>query len=473
MQFKLSLVAASLLATLTLTGCNDDSSSTPTTPDVENPSPETGNPDTGKPDTGNPTPDNNAITIKAIDGYLANAEICIDRNNNNACDTDEKLTVKTDKNGEAKISKEDAKFNIIVSAKASVTSDSDKSGKLGNDFQYIVSASNNIENKTISVTPFTTMAHTKDITLEALASELDLPLNTIAGDYVAQKESDDNAQKVHAIARSITTTLPTTIASIDADKLVKTTTDISKILDEKINNKENLNNINIEFDEKGQAVSKEIYTTASYFAAGEEMWAVRLNKAFATQEGIDHAKVISAHTLEMTRYNTGKTSTGEFTINGDAIVSDGEADTFIYMTYDVSLAVPQNDGDLILWSKKDLRNKEAVYAETFANKTFFYISDDSTSDNPDPMMAKMTFTNNTVIITEEGESMEPLSWKINGENLFIDFPEGDKDMNFKIMAKDRNLLITEDSTVKNMFGMFVANEGLAKDLLTKWKASSN
>ncbi|WP_318471381.1 chromosome partitioning protein ParA [Photobacterium leiognathi] len=44
MQFKLSLVAASLLATLTLTGCNDDSSSAPTTPDVENPSPETGNP---------------------------------------------------------------------------------------------------------------------------------------------------------------------------------------------------------------------------------------------------------------------------------------------------------------------------------------------------------------------------------------------------------------------------------------------
>ncbi|PSV20096.1 hypothetical protein C0W44_13895 [Photobacterium leiognathi subsp. mandapamensis] len=462
MQFKLSLVAASLLATLTLTGCNDDSSSTTTQPEIEKPSPE----------TGTPTPDNSAITIKAIDGYLANAEICIDRNNNNACDTDEKLTVKTDKNGEAKISKADAKFNIIVSAKASVTSDSDKSGKLGNDFQYIVSASDNAENKTISVTPFTTMAHTKNITLEALASELNLPLNTIAGDYVAQKENDENAQKVHAIARSITTTLPTTIAAINADKLVKTTADISKILDDKINNKEDLNNINIEFDEKGQAVSKEIYTTASYFAVGEEMWAVSLNKAYATEEGIDYAKVIFANTLEMTRYNTNETSTGEFTINGDAIVSDGEADTFIYMTHDVSLAVPQNDGDLILWSKKDLRDKEAVYAETFANKTFFYIADDSTSYNPDPMMAKMHFNADKVTIEEAGESME-LSWAIQGENLFIDFPEGDNDMNFKIIAKDRNLLITEDSTVKNMFGMFVANEALAKDLLTKWKASSN
>ncbi|KPA53448.1 hypothetical protein VT25_06250 [Photobacterium leiognathi subsp. mandapamensis] len=462
MQFKLSLVAASLLATLTLTGCNDDSSSTTTQPEIEKPSPE----------TGTPTPDNSAITIKAIDGYLANAEICIDRNNNNACDTDEKLTVKTDKNGEAKISKADAKFNIIVSAKASVTSDSDKSGKLGNDFQYIVSASDNAENKTISVTPFTTMAHTKNITLEALASELNLPLNTIAGDYIAQKENDESAQKVHAIARSITTTLPTTIAAINADKLVKTTADISKILDDKINNKEDLNNINIEFDEKGQAVSKEIYTTASYFAVDEEMWAVSLNKAYATEEGIDYAKVISANTLEMTRYNTSETSTGEFTINGDAIVSDGEADTFIYMTHDVSLAVPQNDGDLILWSKKDLRDKEAVYAETFANKTFFYIADDSTSYNPDPMMAKMHFNADKVTIEEAGESME-LSWAIQGENLFIDFPEDDNDMNFKIIAKDRNLLITADSTVKNMFGMFVANEALAKDLLTKWKASSN
>ncbi|WP_154139729.1 hypothetical protein [Photobacterium damselae] len=455
MKFNKTLIATSLLAALALSGCNNDSSSTTT------------------------ASDNNAITIKAIDGYLENAEICIDRNNNNACDTNEKLTVKTDKNGEAKISKEDAKFNIIVSAKASVTSDSDKSGKLGNDFQYIVSANDNAENKTISVTPFTTMAHTKDITLEALASELNLPLDTIAGDYVAQKENDENAQKVHAIARSITTTLPTTIAAIDADKLVQTTADISKILDEKINNKEDLNNINIEFDEKGQAVSKEIYTTESYFAANEEMWAVSLNKAFATEEGIDHAKVISANTLEMTRYNTGEISTGEFTINGDTFVSDGEADTFIYMTHDVSLAVPQNDGDLILWSKKDLRNNEKVYSETFANKTFFYIADDSTNYNPDPMMAEMKFSPlaengiGTVTITEDGESMEPLSWKINGEHLFIDFPEGDNDMNFKIIAKDRNLLITEDSTVKNMFGMFVANEALAKDLLTKWKASSN
>ncbi|ENX3947540.1 hypothetical protein ACFO1C_002884 [Photobacterium damselae] len=448
MKFNKTLIATSLLAALALSGCNNDSSSTTT------------------------ASDNNAITIKAIDGYLENAEVCIDRNNNNACDTNEKLTVKTDKNGEAKISKEDAKFNIIVSAKASVTSDSDKSGKLGNDFQYIVSASDNTENKTISVTPFTTMAHTKDITLEALASELNLPLDTIAGDYVAQKENDENAQKVHAIARSITTTLPTTIAAIDADKLVQTTADISKILDEKINNKEDLNNINIEFDEKGQAVSKEIYTTESYFAANEEMWAVSLNKAFATEEGIDHAKVISANTLEMTRYNTGETSTGEFTINGDTFVSDGEADTFIYMTHDVSLAVPQNDGDLILWSKKDLRNNEKVYGETFANKTFFYIADDSTSHNPDPMMAKMHFNADKVTIEEAGESME-LSWAIQGENLFIDFPEGDNDMNFKIIAKDRNLLITEDSTVKNMFGMFVANEALAKDLLTKWKASSN
>ncbi|KJG15613.1 hypothetical protein [Photobacterium angustum] len=464
MNFKISFITASLFAALSLSGCNGGSSSTSTSPVDKKPSPDKETPDTSKPDTG-------TVTIQAIDGYLANAEICIDRNNNSSCDTDEKLTIKTDKNGKAVISKKDAKFNIIVSAKASFTSDSDKSGKLGNDFQYIASASDNVENKTISVTPFTTMAHAKNTTLEALASELNLPLNTIAGDYVAQKESDDNTQKVHAIARSITTTLPTTIAAIDADKLVKTTTDISKILDEKINNKEDLNTINIEFDEKGQAVSKEIYTTASYFAVNEEMWALNLNKAYATLEGIDYVKVISANTLEMTRYNTGKTSTGEFTINGDVFLSDGEADTFIYMTQDVSLAVPQNDGDLIVWSKKDLRNKEAVYAETFANKTFFFIADDSTNYTPDPMFATMRFTTDKVTIEENGESME-LSWAIQNDNLFIDFPDGDNDMNFKIIAKDRNLLITEDSTVKNMFGMFASNEAFARDLLTKWKASS-
>ncbi|KJG00385.1 hypothetical protein [Photobacterium angustum] len=463
MNFKISFITASLFAALSLSGCNGGSSSTSTSPVDKKPSPDKETPDTSKPDTG-------TVTIQAIDGYLANAEICIDRNNNSSCDTDEKLTIKTDKNGKAVISKKDSKFNIIVSAKASFTSDSDKSGKLGNDFQYIASASDNVENKTISVTPFTTMAHAKNTTLEALASELNLPINSIAGDYVAKKESDENAQKVHAIARSITTTLPTTISAIDADKLVKTTADISKILDEKINNKEDLNNINIEFDEKGQAVSKAIYTTASYFAVNEEMWTVSLNKAYATQEGIVKAFVYTPDHMLMSRYD-GKQSTVPFTINGDAIVSDGEADTFIYMTQDVSLAVPQNDGDLILWSKKDLRQKEAVYAETFANKTFFYISDDSTSNNPDPVMAKMHFSKDKVTIEEAGESME-LGWAIQGENLFIDFPDGDNDMNFKIIAKDRNLLITEDSTVKNMFGMFASNEAFARDLLTKWKVSS-
>ena len=92
MNFKISFITASLFAALSLSGCNGGSSSTSTSPVDKKPSPDKETPDTSKPDTG-------TITIQAIDGYLANAEICIDRNNNSSCDTDEKLTIKTDKNG--------------------------------------------------------------------------------------------------------------------------------------------------------------------------------------------------------------------------------------------------------------------------------------------------------------------------------------------------------------------------------------
>lgn len=447
MNFKTSVLAASVA--LILAGCGSDDSVAPS---------------------------NSNITVKAIDGYLANAEVCIDRNDNGSCESDEILKTPTNTKGEIQITKADAVYNIIVTAKASVTSDSDKGGKLGNDFQYIVKSNSDVyENSTINVTPFTTLAYVSDKTLEEVAAELSLSVEAISGDYVSMKQDNENidASKVHAIARSVTTALPAQVKNIEQSTLQASVVAITDKVESIVNTGQDLNKINIELNEKGQAVSKPIYTLESYFSVGEEMWSTSLNKAYATYEGIDHATVTAKGEMTTLRYNSGEEEVFSFGIDGDDLTGEdgGERDTFIYLSHDVSIAVPNSAGDMILWSKKDIRTQEDVFSETFAGKTFYFISDDSTTNEPDPMMAKMVFSDSEVIITENGESMEPLQWQITNEgSLLIDFPTKDNDMNFKIMAKDRNIMVTKDMSVDGMFGLFITNESLANSLMQKWTA---
>ncbi|MGF1769067.1 hypothetical protein L4D06_17025 [Enterovibrio makurazakiensis] len=446
MNFKTSLLAASVA--LVLAGCGSDDSTNTTTP--------------------------SSITVKAIDGYLANAEVCVDRNDNGSCESEEVLNTLTNAEGEVQITKADVAHNIIVTAKASITSDSDKGGKLGNDFQYIVNANANISNgSTINVTPFTTLAYVNDMTLEEVAADLNLPIDAISGDYVsmAQDTENEDATKVHAVARSVTGTLPAEVKIVEKEALNASVATITEKVESIINAGENLDKVNIELDEKGQAVTKPIYTLDSYFSVGEKMWSTSLNKAYATYEGIDHTVITTPNKMTTLRYNTGEEEIFEFNIEGDDLTGDegNERDTFIYLSHDVSIAVPHSAGDMILWSKKDIRNQDNVYNETFSGKTFFFISDDSTTNAPDPMMAKMVFGDSEVVISEDGETMLPLTWEITAEgSLLIDFPEGDNDMNFKVIAKDRNIMVTEDMTVNNMFGLFITNESMANSLMKKW-----
>ena len=463
MQFKLSLLTGSLLAALTLTGCGGSDSDTPA-----------------------PTP-KETVTIKAIDGYLENAEVCIDKNDNAVCDNGETFKTQTNAKGEVTIDIADAKHNIIITAKGGHTSDSDRSGFLANDYQYIIKANSEVTaNSIIAVTPFTTLAYKNNKTIEEIATDLNIQATVISGDYVAEKQGDnkEEATKAHALARSITTTLPPRIDTINTSELNKSVKAINDKITELENTNTDLDSITIEISDNGTAESTTTYTLSKYFAFSEEvsphntrMQMISLNKAYADEEGLSYVYVTKANEIQIAQLNNqNESSTHQFKIEGNDLITsengtEKSKDTFIYLSHDVSLAVPKNDGDLILWTKGDLESPQAINKETFVDKTLYFISDDSTNTNAEPIIAEMTFAKDKVTIIETGNEDMIRPWSIDDNgNLFIDFPDGDKDMNFKVITKDRNIMVTEDQNHKNMFGMFLSNENMATILMQKWAA---
>ncbi|WP_318466736.1 hypothetical protein [Photobacterium leiognathi] len=185
MQFKLSLVAASLLTTLTLTGCNDDSSSTTTAPETK--------------------------AITAIDGYLVSAKVSVDTNNDNQCD---KELGKTIANGKFNLPKQYESNKLCVDAIAKETQDEDR-GLVVKPFSLHAPAGSDV------VTPLTnlvaqSMAKDSDLSLEDAQTKVIETLNNnglsvskedVFGDYVANKNNEDKAlvsSQLLVIAESLT-----------------------------------------------------------------------------------------------------------------------------------------------------------------------------------------------------------------------------------------------------------------------------
>ncbi|MEI8599417.1 hypothetical protein P4S64_22410 [Vibrio sp. M60_M31a] len=145
---KLSLLAASVA--IALTGCGGS---------------EGGSSDSGTP----PTP--GGLIITAIDGYLQNAEVWVDKDGNlsNGCEfnTDEV----TDENGQATISKADyAGMDVCIKAIAGKTIDKDR-GIVASDFEL---ASPSSDGDQVIVNPMTNMVIEKVKTQLASDSALDV-----------------------------------------------------------------------------------------------------------------------------------------------------------------------------------------------------------------------------------------------------------------------------------------------------------
>ncbi len=243
--YKHSLIASALA--MALTGCGSDSSNS----------------------------NNNSTTITAIDGYLYNAEVYVDRNENGVADTDEKIGT-TAQDGTFAISEKDAQYDRIIRAIAGITSDSDVGGTVLYTYEMISKADSDI------VTPFTTLAHINKMTMTDLASRLNLDEALISSDYVAQKQGSTDAQKVHLIARSAAATLSDTY--LEADKLLDTAT---KIADEVANIADDeLDNTLLVVDKDGNVAKDTMRPTIEQFMTNKTYYSFSLNRFWRSEDGV-------------------------------------------------------------------------------------------------------------------------------------------------------------------------------------------
>lgn len=148
----------------------------------------------------------------AIDGYLRNARVCLDVNDNLVCDSADGAIVLTDEQGRytLPVNEEEAKeHNIIVQAVANQTIDMDTPDTpISSSFTYMSEAKNGAVVSPIS-TMVTSVAAEKNITIAEAEKQVSVSIgissDVFNSDFVASTEVE--AQQVHALARGLTQVL--------------------------------------------------------------------------------------------------------------------------------------------------------------------------------------------------------------------------------------------------------------------------
>ena len=466
MQFKLSLLTGSLLAALTLTGCGGGDSDTPV------------------------TPNENTKTITVIDGYLTNAEVCVDKNDNKQCDDGESIGL-TNEKGQLEISQEQAAYPLLAKAVAGKTQDSDSIGYVANS--YTMGASKNMD----VITPFTTMAHHGDISIDELAIQLNLDSKTISGDYVADKATNEAAIKAHLIARSLTSALPEDLTLLNKEQITKVVIAAQKT----INNHENngtlneLDDVRVVIDEVGNIEEQQLVNNLHLYLTSKDAWFLgSMNQGYISNEGIQKAVYTTDGNSEWFDKNGTSSGIKPFKVQGNHFIEEdgSEGDEFIFTSPNLALTVASGEGnDLLFWTPEKLDDSftpEKLTTKQFENKTWFYVGDDSTTHNPKPMMAEMKFSPlaangiGTLTISENGESFD-ITWQLKDKTtefgshnvLSLDFPEGDKDMDMDMdmdimpVTYGNGLMLVSDlARDSELFNLFIDSKEQAETIIQKW-----
>ncbi|PJC87715.1 hypothetical protein CSW98_00885 [Vibrio sp. HA2012] len=146
-----------------------------------------------------------AYSAQAIDGYLINAEVYLDVNENDTIDAGDIQLENTGTDGSVAIDAEGSQYPIIVRAVAGSTYDSDTAGLVKETFEMYADAGSSV------ISPFTTIVHTSDLTLSDLAAELGVDEELLSGNYL--EDTSTTADAVHLTARSITSVLKEALSS--------------------------------------------------------------------------------------------------------------------------------------------------------------------------------------------------------------------------------------------------------------------
>ena len=418
-------------------------------------------------------------TIKAIDGYLANASVYIDRNSNNIADENEFVGV-TSERGELTVNSSQLTHPIIIKAIAGQTYDLDKGGRLTQSYELMADTSTTI------ITPFTTLAKINDITMETLAAQLGYDTALINSDYVKAKETNATAEQVHLLARSSMTTLNDTVVNSIKNKQVITqgVTTINNKVDELVNAGNNLNDIVI--DASGN--STPMPPTLTRYLADTTLYQFSTNE-FWFEHDLYSKMVFKDNTL------TATTSQGEhiadlpINITNNTYTAKGTEleEEFIYFSHDFSLIVT-SDGAMdfattdasIIDDNTNTVNFNFIPATTsmFQGKDIYWLIDDA-ENSPTANVSLIEFSFDEIGDTGRyvnGNIKGGFSWYINADNQLTIVRDSEaKDWIFQPVMTNDDMIVSvmrhaplEAHKYSRIPMFLINNKDLAESLKQEW-----
>ncbi|MEJ2764403.1 hypothetical protein VV869_10660 [Photobacterium sp. MCCC 1A19761] len=344
--------------------------------------------------------DNAAPKVTVIDGYLSDARVCVDRNQNRSCDADEWLAAATDAQGQVQLAEADSQYGVIAQISAGETRDSDRIGYVATSYQLYASPGS------AQVTPFTTLATLKNVSLSTLASQLNLPESVIGGDFVAQKAGNPDAVYAHLMARSLVPQLAESLAENNVTALETDLALIKTEMDRQVNLGTDLNAIEVRIDHQGQAVTKWLTGDLAGYLDNKSFWYIPLSNS-------DH--LLNRITLEDQLYKSGMYGKDiPYTVEDNVLKFFRFSDTFIHATEDLALSLSE-DGRLCLWSEQDFETRILpLTAARFAGKTWYHLRDlGQKTPEMKPILTKLALAEDgTVTVTPQGEAAVSGQWEM-------------------------------------------------------------
>ena len=212
---------------------------------------------------------NTSVSGKAIDGYLESALVCLDRNNNNNCDSDEPMSI-TKKDGSYTLTgvtdEDKQKYAILVKAILGQTKDSDDNGTTVTNAFFLKTPAS----KPDVVSPLTTMVQNKlesdptldvDTAIATVKKSLGVADDiNITADYMALKKVDNNNsatyEKLHQVSQVIADTIGESLKKSNISLDDSDAVDASTVILDNLNN--NLKTISKQAEDNNFSVSSSV-----------------------------------------------------------------------------------------------------------------------------------------------------------------------------------------------------------------------
>jgi hypothetical protein len=166
---------------------------------------------------------NITISGKAVDGYIKDAQVCIDTNKDDVCGANEPTTT-TDENGDFTLSSiVEGEFPILINGGVDTATDKPFIGQL----KSIVDIKDEISSQTTNITPLTTMvAYTRELNpnlseedaVAIVATNFGLTPEQIDADPLKDKDLFEKSQKIMLSAQVLAEAIPAQTEQEKQDK---------------------------------------------------------------------------------------------------------------------------------------------------------------------------------------------------------------------------------------------------------------